>query len=424
MPCRSILIAALPALLWSGCGSSAPAPEVELPLEPGPWHLSFELGTPETGAPAPVQAELHQVNGTWTMAFHNQEETVLSDTVAITGDSIRIHMPIFDTEFVGRISGKGAISGIWRDAFMAPDAAIAFTAQAGERPRFNQGNKPVAHAISGEWETWIMRNNDPNNTRPAIGMFQVEQGGRATGSFATQSGDLRYLDGVVDGDSLFLSTFNGAQAVLVRAAITADSLIGEIRTSPRSATGWYAVRNPGFTLADARSISEIVPDEPVTFSFPDQDDNLRSISDEQFKGKVVVMEMMGTWCPNCLDGSRLLKEMHEKYNGQGLEVVGLAFERHRGKERALEALRQYKQKVELPYDLLYAGMLNNDTVVKKLPFLKQVRAYPTTFVVGRDGRLVQVFTGIDGPGTGDRYTLFKEHLEETIQGALTGSVMP
>lgn len=110
----------------------------------------------------------------------------------------------------------------------------------------------------------------------------------------------------------------------------------------------------------------------------------------------------------------MLHEFHEKYEGQGLETVALSFERYTDSAAALHAIRHFRDKLGIKYDMLYAGLAHRDTVVRKLPFISQLISYPTTLLIGRDGTVRRVFTGIYGPGTGARYLRFKERMENSI----------
>ena len=61
-------------------------------------------------------------------------------------------------------------------------------------------------------------------TRPVFSNSTPD--GRVTGTFLTETGDYRYLEGVVDGDSLKLSCFDGSHAFLFHAALDQDSFRG------------------------------------------------------------------------------------------------------------------------------------------------------------------------------------------------------
>jgi len=384
-------------------------PEVQ-GLATGRWHMELDLDSTAGYLGLPLAFDVQRTDAGWQLIMHNQAESILVDSILVQGDSIKVRMPLFDSEFRGTINGTDTISGLWHNHYKCPGYAIPFVATHGERPRFDRPTSTPAFDISGDWEVHFV---DGEEREPAIGIFSME-GTRVKGSFATETGDLRFLEGTVTQDSLFLSTFNGFQAYLFRAALRNDSLIGEFRSGHRWRKPWYAVRNPAFALANDETLTRLNPGVPVDFSFPDPDGKAHALNDAQYQGKAVVVEIMGTWCPNCIDQSRLLDELYGKYQKDGLEVVGLSFERYADTLKALAAIRRFREKLGISYELLYAGVAHRDSVQRKLPFLSALKSYPTTLLIGRDGTVRHIYTGIYGPGTGARYLRFKERMENAI----------
>lgn len=409
------------ALATIGCGvgcvepDSNPGAAQAITPPVGPWRVAINMDTTgEQVQELPFRLVLEQEQGKWLATIQNQDERIKVDSVSVAGDSVLIRMPLFNWQLAGVMQGDSAIIGQWTNHEADPPYSMPFTARAGELPRFNPTQGEAAINPSGEWEAHF---TNAGRTRPALGIFKMD-GNRVKGSFATQSGDMRFLEGVMTGDSLYLSTFGNAMAVLFRASLHGDTLVGTMRSGRAGLQTWYAVRNPDFALADAESITELVAEVPVDFSFPDQNGQLRSMADARYEQKVLAVEIMGTWCPNCIDAAHLLTGFDERYADQGFAVVALAFERTADTAVALPALRRYKERLGIPYNILYAGLLHSDTVRAKLPYIKQIRAYPTTLLIDRAGRVRHIYTGMDGPGTGDRYRVFKQRMEQAIQQLL------
>lgn len=396
-------------LLLAACGHAQPAPK---PLEPaaGPWHMDLDLDSTTGTLALPFQFDMLHDNGSWSMVVHNQDEAIKVDSIVVKGDSIRIRMPFFDSEFRGRITADSAFSGVWINHYKGPGYAIPFTATAGAAPRFATRTSTRPTNITGDWEVHFL---EGDTNEPAIGIFKSE-GGLVKGSFATETGDLRYLEGTATEDSLFLSSFNGSQAYLFRAAIRHDSLIGEFRSGHRYVQAWYGVRNPGFKLADDERATALDPAHSFFFSFPDVNGRTHSSNDPEYAGKVMVVEVMGTWCPNCMDEANMLNGFNRKYADAGLRIVGLGFERYPDKDMAIAALDRFQKGLGISYDILYAGTAQSDSVKAKLPFIQKLKGYPTTFLIARDGSVRHIYTGIYGPGTGERYFLFRDRMENAI----------
>lgn len=392
------------------------APEQREPLAAGSWHMELDLDSTAGYMALPFQFDLARNGSRWRMTIHNQDEAIVVDSLVIQGDSIRVRMPFFDSEFRGTISDSSQFQGLWYNHYKGPGYAIPFRASLGRRPRFAQQAAPVGTDLSGDWEVHFVGGTDDE---PAIGIFSLE-GNRVKGSFATETGDLRFLEGITTKDSLFLSSFNGSQAFLFQAAVRNDSLVGEFRSGYRWRQPWYGVRNPSFALANDETLTRLDPGKPVAFTFPDVDGHLHSLTDHKYQGKAVVVEIMGTWCPNCMDQSRMLGELYNKYHKDGLEALALSFERYPDTVQAMAAIRHFGQKLGIGYDLLYAGPAKSDSVEHRLPFISKLKSYPTTLLIGRDGKVQHIYTGIYGPGTGARYIRFKERMENAIVEMLRG----
>ena len=397
------------SLFLGACSQPEAAPK-RVELATGPWHMAMDLDSTAGYLELPLQFDVANDKGTWSLVVHNADEAIHVDSIRLVGDSIHIHMPFFDSDLHGRLQGDSMIRGSWVNHYKGPGYSIPFVATAGDQPRFAKAENTVPAAISGDWEVHFI---DGANDEPAIGIFSLD-GNRVKGSFATETGDMRYLAGVATADSLFLSAFNGSQAYLFRAAVRNDSLIGEFRSGHRYQEAWYGVRNPAFKLADDETATTLDPKHPFAFAFPDLTGKTVSNTDPDLVGRVLVVEVMGTWCPNCMDEAKLLNEFQQKYRADGLRVVGLGFERYPDPEKSMVALTHFHQRLGITYDMLYAGMAQSDTVKAKLPFIEKLKSYPTTFLVGRDGTVRHIYTGIYGPGTGARYTQFRDRMEGAI----------
>ena len=312
---RALFPAFILLLLTGAC--QQPATKVpEEKLFTGAWHMALDLDTTSAYKELPFQFELARKGSGWQMTIHNQDEAIVVDSIVLNGDSIRIRMPFFDSEFRGMVKGQKLFQGLWYNHYKGPDYTIPFTATAGEQPRFAKAVVTASTDVSGDWEVHF---TDDGDDEPAIGIFSVDHG-HVKGSFATETGDLRFLEGVTTKDSLFLSSFNGSQAFLFSAAIRPDSLLGEFRSGHHWKQPWYAVRNPHFALADDETMTQLDMKYPVAFSFPDTEGTMHSLSDEKYRAHAVVVEMMATWCPNGMDESRIPDARDENSADPGHDV--------------------------------------------------------------------------------------------------------
>ena len=141
-----------------------------------------------------------------------------------------------------------------------------------------------------------------------------------------------------------------------------------------------------------------------------------SLDDERFAGKVVVVTLNGTWCPNCNDEARFMAPFHRQYRDDGLEVVSLMFEHFNDADMAAEQVRLFRDKHGIEYDTLIAGISDKAEAGKALPSLSAVLAFPTTIFIDRGGRVREIHTGFTGPGTGEHYVRLQEQFHDIVGG--------
>ena len=105
-------------------------------------------------------------------------------------------------------------------------------------------------------------------------------------------------------------------------------------------------------LEDQFAMTKWKKDAPFTFSFKDINGNAVSLSEPRFKGKVVLVQLMGSWCPNCMDETRFLSGFYDEYHGKGVEIVALAYERSTDFARSQTSLRSFQQRFQVKYPML------------------------------------------------------------------------
>ncbi|MCB0763212.1 MAG: TlpA disulfide reductase family protein [Flavobacteriales bacterium] len=409
-------IATVLALLGAACGDRAPAvPDHAATIRTGPWRM--ELAIPDTASGGthalPFIFDLVRTGTALRMHIHNGEERITVDEIAVKGDSLHIRMPLYDSEFRCVALNDSTLAGHWHNYLRGPDYRISCFAQAGPAPRFAAGHAGLS--VEGQWETHF----GTDEVTPAIGLFQ-QDGHRVTGTFATETGDYRFLDGIVRNDSLLLSSFNGFHAFLFKAGMKNDTLNGRFWSGTHYAEDWVAALNPHFKLRNEDSLTFLKEGhDMVDFHFPSIDGGELSPKDPDHKGHVLLVQVMGSWCPNCVDESRLLSELYDRHHARGLDVIALAFERYPDPKRALQGLIRFREELGVKYPIAYAGFANKDTTSAKLPFLDHIMSYPTCIFIGRDGMVRRIRTGFYGPGTGaERYAAYERDLERFVVGLL------
>lgn len=349
----------------------------------------------------------------------NGNEHLLVDSVTTTGDSVFIQLPFFESGFRARMREEGNLEGEWIKHYGQRILRLPFQAKFNQ-PRFEVSSAPVAD-ISGRWVTTFLNKN--NITSAFVAEFK-QNGSHLSGTVLDPTGDFRFLEGVVNGDSLKLSTFDGANAYLLIAKIDNKNKIsgGKFYSGATGAEDWSAVRNEKAKPANGFDETRVKPRAgKLDFDFPDsKTGNLVSINDKRFKGKVVVIQILGSWCPNCMDETRFLSDYYNKNHNKGFEVIGLAFERTTDPESSREALAPFEKRLKVQYPVLITGVAVSDSLKteKTLPQLQEIKAFPTTIFVDKKGNIRKIDSGFNGPATGEHYTEFKEEFNRIVNRLL------
>jgi len=126
----------------------------------------------------------------------------------------------------------------------------------------------------------------------------------------------------------------------------------------------------------------------------------------------VIVDIFGTWCPNCHDEAPLLEQLYRKYHAQGLEIVGLAYEYTDDTARDLRQIGIYRAKYGLSFPLLLAGTTDEGQIAKTLPQLIHFGAFPTTIFLDRSGRVRAIHASFAGPSTGEKYQEVQQHMDQ------------
>jgi thiol-disulfide isomerase/thioredoxin len=402
---RSIIRLAFIVLIFASCNSGNREFN-NIVLQSGNWKLEFST----QGHQIPISASFN--NNTLTVI--NAEETI-EMTVETSNDSFYISIPNFDSHFEGVLVSDKKIKGYYiKD--LAEDYSIPFTGYFTREDRFNSASESISQ-IKSKYKVNI---GSGERTSMAIGLF-TQNGKHVAGSFATETGDYRFLEGIVDGTKLKMSTFDGSHLYLFTADIKGDSLINGLFISGKTGNySWVAEYDDSFELRDPEKLTSI-----NNSTKPDLDLKLLStsgdsvaLSDEQFKNKVKIVQIMGTWCPNCLDEARYFNTLFSRYNSRGLEIIAVAFERGPDIVSILKKLNKYKVDNEVEYTMLYGGASGSKNALAVFPYLDKVMSFPTAIYFDKNNNIRKIYTGFYGPGTGEYYANYRASTETFIEELL------
>lgn len=397
---RTLWVGLLSLLLF-GC-SERPAP-ADLA---GDWHFSLDIGD-ET---LPFSALIIDENGRLQFYAINGEERIRADEFEVKNDSIFIRLPIFNTALKGKLV-DGEIHGNFFDYSRKGNYRLPFVARKDVMYRFPVDAETDVN-VTGKWRVEFSPGSD--NQYLAIGQFE-QRGNRAYGTFLTTTGDYRYLEGNVVRDSLLLSCFDGSHVFLFKAKVSRDRIEGDFWSGNHWQENWAGERDDDFELPDPTTLTYLKPGySKLSFAFPNVDGKMVSLDDERYEDKVVIVQLMGSWCPNCMDETAYLVSLYDKFHGQGLEVISCAFERSDNEETNIRSVKRLQEHFHVPYEMLLAGKASKKEAAQKLPMLNHVLSFPTSIFIDRNGEVRRIHTGFAGPGTGEYYHEFVEETDRFV----------
>ena len=373
----------------------------------------------ETGI-LPFGIELQKkADNTYQTYILNASEKFQTDDAFVSGDSLRIPISLFDAEIVAKMTNKNLIGIFRKNKGRKSFVQVPFKATLGYNYRFVPTQKTANRMnLQGKWAVNFI-NTTTQKKSFAVGIFE-QKGNVVTGTFLTTTGDYRYMDGNRVGDSLFLSTFDGSHTFLLKAKIKGNKMTGKFSDSVLGFKNIEATKDDKAELPDVKKITYLKEGyDKLNFTFPNEKGDKISLSDDVFKGKVTVVQILGSWCPNCMDESNYLAPFYKKNKDKGLEIVGLAYEKNLDLEFFKTKMLLIRKRFGIEYPLLQAGLNNSDSATESLPMLNKVIGFPTTLIIDKKGKIRETHTGFSGPGTGKYYTEWVADFERLIDKLLS-----
>ena len=272
--------------------------------------------------------------------------------------------------------------------------------------------------LFGRWKV-LFEPGTPNE-EVLVGVFQQEKNGRIFGSFLSETGDYRYLHGFVANGKLHLQTYTGYWAFVVEADLNgSNEMSGVFYSGGKSSSPFKAIKDETVQLRDESSLTYLVKrDEPVLLKDLIKMNGRKTTIDLAVEKQLTLIQIMGTWCPNCLDETRLLQALQAEYGSKGLHVVALAFEVGTDTQKQRARLKNWIKSMNVTYPVYLAGTSSKDAASARFPMLNGIMSFPTALLVDQQGKIIAIHTGFSGPATGDAYTDLVKKYKQEIESAL------
>lgn len=353
-------------------------------------------------------------SGNVSWIIKNANDEMLVNNISVKADSLLVELPFFDASLLLKKSKLG-YAGEWKKRIPKGEQYMGINIERGKERLSLQLGSPK-YNVTGRWRVGFI---NPSGEKSEA-MAELKQTGNIlTGTFLTPTGDYRFLEGVVSGDSLMMTTFDGSHAYFFAAHISTNKSLdmGLFASGPTYLESWTAIRDADMKLNENEAAFQLKGTEnKLNFRFPDLDSNLVGINDTKFKNKVVIIQIMGSWCPNCMDETSFLSQFYKKNKQRGVEVIGLAFEYSTDFNRSKNSLIKFKDRFNVDYPMLITGITSSDTLrtEKALPQMTPIIAFPSMIFIGKDGTVRKTHAGYSGPATGVHYEDFKREFEEYV----------
>ncbi len=347
------------------------------------------------------------------IVFVNGRERRSVKNARIKEDSIFIPMDPFDVTIVAKF-GAMSLTGEYVKHYR--NARIPLRAGFGGVRFAKQSTRPSVK-IEEKWKMTFSPNSSSMSN--GVGLFK-QIGDRVTGTIISETSDYRYFDGIVDGDSLLLSSFDGAHAFMILGKKGAGKeWAGEIVFDNNYSESWVATYDPKAELVDPFELVKI--DQGVHKPYYDllgAGSGRNSVDPSKYEGKVLLVQLFGTWCPNSHDQTKYLVSWYEKNRDRGVEILASSYEANYSQEYGLQRLEQYREANNIPYELVLGGRLSKTGAAMSLPFVDRIKAFPTLVILDKKGYVRYVHSYFNGPATGKYYEAFDERFNQIVDELL------
>lgn len=382
-----------------------------LKLEPGLWRLTLQGESVEIPA-------LLEVKDQENIFLIRGKEKIKLDSMSKSNDNVIIlGMHIYDSELVIEEITRGNAKGYWNRLDKTPVQKIPFKLTLGKSSFFDGEAKATTFSLQGKWK-WVFDPGTEKETQD-LGIF-TQVNGEIYGSIATPTGDYGLIQGSINDKIIRLATFDGGFAFVIEAQFEDEKTLKGNLLTLNSSRPFTAYLDEKHQLPDATQPTKAKNSLPVEISLPSvlvSGQNI-SLKDDRYKNKPVILQVYGSWCPNCLDEVRFLSEWYKNNKGphkeQVVEILGIAFERAGTVEGSKRNILKSIHKFNIEYEFVLAAVDKNTKPDQVLP-IDNFISFPTTIFLDKSHKIKKIHAGFSGPATGEEYDKFIKFFHETIE---------
>ena len=343
----------------------------------------------------------------------NSEEQISLNLTTIKEDTLIYSFPHYhNSSLIVHKSSANTMYGVW-DSGRQKRKQIPFTASMTNRSYLDIRETNYDDFYDVEF------NPEKKTTSAAVGVFSFHDV-RSVGTFLTATGDYRYLEGEKQDSTFWLSTFDGSHLYLATGIVAASgSISGKFYSGNNPAQQWIGQPNISPQYPRADSLTHLIDSiGPFSFSARNFAGDSVHFDENDFRGKVTVVSIFGSWCPNCHDELKLYRQLFTRIDDDRLQFIPVAFERATTPRKAEKRVSEVFRALDIPFRSYYGGIADKSVASGKFPMLDEVKAFPTSIFIAKDGTVRKIHTGFSGPGAGNVYEEYQKELGLFIENLL------
>lgn len=373
------------------------------------YSLMFQV----EGKQIPCRIE-YVTDSNWNIV--NGQERIAIEMKWKEDSTFTASLPLFNTYFEGKAE-KGVLTGNWVDPTRSGDYRIPFSIHRTPPPPLTDN----MHALVSLRYKIVF---DDDSIPAVLEMrYEARLNGPLTGTVLTETGDYRYLQGVMGENNMFyLSAFDGTHLFYLEGQLVNQNIENASFYSGRHYhVGFKGTIDSSYELRKADALTWMKnPNEPLVLKVNSDAKTERKFGDKDWKGKVTLVQIMGTWCPNCTDESRFVSSLYQEFQKDGLQVVPVSFERGTDYVAAYTRIESQAKQLQLPYPVYLGTGSDSPQKSAALTFaqLNHVMSFPTLILINKEGKVEKVWTGFYGPGTGRHYLEHTEEIRKAVKRSL------
>jgi len=338
--------------------------------------------------------------------LHNSDEKIKLEDFTLKNNELIIPMHVLDSGLHLKLKDE-TLTGNFIKYNIEPAYKIPLNGtRSSSLKKYNKTQKKLN-------EKFKIHFNDSGREYTGLGVFKTKDD-IIKGTILTQSGDYRYLEGTIEGDKFVMSGFDGGYAIVIHGKILGRDILGTLYTGSTRKINFSATPTTTFKLPDANTVVGLKPNtEHISFKVKTLDDKEFSYDSRIDSSEITIIQIYGSWCPNCIDETLFLVDWHKK--NPKAKIMALSFEASPTEALAKKLIKKSLDKFKPNYPFYLASYNKSKiTPLNIIPQLNDFKAYPTMIII-KKGVVAKIHTGFSGPATGEYYQEFIKEFESITE---------